>query len=71
VDPRPHRRGRGRRGAGFRRDALTELAHDAALLGINVDTGRLFDCADDYPLFIEALVSRVAETREQIARQAK
>jgi hypothetical protein len=41
------------------------------MLGVHVDTGRLFDCADDYPLFIEAVVSRVAETQERIARQAK
>lgn len=39
------------------------LAHDAALLGIPVDTGRLFDGDERYELWIGTVVDLVADTR--------
>jgi hypothetical protein len=53
---------------------VTRLAHDAALLGISVDTGRLYDGADPgYELWISSLVDIVNETlaREDRKQKAK
>lgn len=45
---------------------MTTLAHHAALLGIPVDTGRLYDGDDPgYELFLWALVERVQATLRQ------
>lgn len=39
------------------------MARDAALLGIPVDTVRLFDGADDYGLWIASVIEEVADVR--------
>jgi hypothetical protein len=53
-------------GAGFRDDGVTTLAHDATLLGIPVDTGRLYDGDDPgYELFLWALITRLQDTIRQ------
>jgi hypothetical protein len=44
---------------------VTQLAHDAVMLKIPVDTGRLFDGDRDYELWIGALVDRVYVTRRK------
>lgn len=46
---------------------MTMLAHDAALLGISVDTGRLFDGDERYGLWIGTVVDRVADTKRRAA----
>jgi hypothetical protein len=38
------------------------LVHEAALLGIPVDTGRLFDGDDHYELWLWAIVRSVKDT---------
>lgn len=44
------------------------LVHEAAILGVPVDTGRLYDGDDPgYELFLWAVVDRVSET----ARRAR
>lgn len=45
---------------------MTQLAHDAALLGIPADTGRLYDGEDpDYLLWLSQVVDRVNESRRE------
>lgn len=42
---------------------MTLLVHEAAILGVPVDTGRLYDGDDPgYELFLWAVVERVADT---------
>lgn len=49
---------------------MTTLAHDATMLGIPVDTGRLFDGGDpSYELWIASLIERVHATKQRQARQ--
>lgn len=46
---------------------MTDLAHDAALLGISVDTVKLYEGDDpNYELWLYALTERVRSTRIKI-----
>lgn len=42
----------------------------AALLGVSVDTARLFDDPGDYGLWIEACLDEAADAHQRIAEQA-
>jgi hypothetical protein len=45
---------------------VTTLVHDATMLGLTVDTARLFDKADPmYHTWLVALVERIYETRDR------
>lgn len=43
--------------------------HDAALLGVPVDTVRLYEDDDGYAQWIEAIVARVYATRDRVSRE--
>ncbi|MCU1500588.1 MAG: hypothetical protein JWM47_4541 [Acidimicrobiales bacterium] len=45
---------------------MTELAHDAALLGIPVDPLRLYHADEDAQQFLDVVVTEVFNTRERI-----
>lgn len=52
---------------------MTDIAHNAAMLGIQFDSARLFDAgADDaYPLWLDGVTDRVIATKTAIAEQLK
>jgi len=50
---------------------VTRLAHDAAMLSIPVDLGRLFDGSPDFVLFVETVVDRVHRTKREVAKRER
>jgi len=45
---------------------VTMLVHNAALLGVPVDTGRLFDGDELYEMFITFIVEHVQDTYDRM-----
>lgn len=59
-------RGRGGGGERFSDDPVTQLVHDASLLGLNVDTVRLYERSDPYyEIWIGHVVGRIYETKRR------
>lgn len=51
---------------------MTKLAHDCVLLGIPVDTWRLFYCDDPfYELWLTGLADRVHDTKRTQQKKAE
>lgn len=49
---------------------MTDLAHDAVLLGIPIDTWRLYAGDDpDYELWVSLLVDRVTSSKRRMAKE--
>lgn len=44
---------------------------EAALLGVPVDTGRLYDGEGGYALWLESVLEEVSDAREQLAAALK
>lgn len=49
---------------------MTELVHDAAMLGLSVDPLAMYRASPDELAFIAVAIDKVYETRDRIARGA-